>query len=86
MEYECRRRFCGRVEGSAALFVAFRGGGSWLSAFMALGDNVDPLELPREVLTEVTASVAIGPVDWLTGGCKTWLVWLRFLWMNRPTT
>ena len=53
---------------------------------MTLGDNVEALELPREVPTEVTASVATGPVDWPTGVCETWLVWLRFPWMNRPTT
>ena len=86
MEYESRRRFRGTIEDSAALFFTFRGGRSWFSALMTLGDNVEALELPREVPTEVTASVATGPVDWPTGGCKTWLVWLRFPWMNRPTT
>ena len=86
MEYECRRRFRGRVEGSAALFVAFGGGRSWLSAFIALGDNVEAIEPAREVPMEVTASVATEPVDWSTGGGKTWLVSSRFSWTNRPST
>jgi hypothetical protein len=34
---------------------------------MTLGDNVEALDLPREVPTEVTASVATGPVDWPHG-------------------
>ena len=86
MEYECRRRFRGRVEDSAALFLAFRGGRSWLTVLMALGDNVEDIEPAREVPTEVTASVATELADWSTGGCKTWLVWPRFPWTNRPST
>jgi hypothetical protein len=38
----------------------------------SVGSYVEALDLPREVPTEVTASVATGPVDWPTGGCKTW--------------
>lgn len=74
MEYECRCRFRGRVEDSAALFFAFRGGRPWLSASMTLGGNVEALELAREVATEVTTTIATEPVDWSTDGCKTVLV------------
>jgi hypothetical protein len=77
--YKYRRRFQGTVEDSAALFVAFGGGRSWISAFIALVDNVEAIESVREVLKEVTASVAIELVDWLIGGSKAWLMWPRFL-------
>ncbi len=37
---------------------------------MALGDNVETIEPVREVLTEITDSVATEPVDWPTGVVK----------------
>ena len=70
-EHGWRRFFCGRVGDSTALFSAFRGGRSGLSAFVTLGGSAEELALVREVATEATTYVATEPVGRSTDGCRT---------------